>query len=104
MSNPASELDRPTTQAWGGHPGGVGVGGQGAGAGDSYDYDHNDAIQKKGCWYNFSTGISRELTPFWRILKEFMIQSYIIQNLYQNLVEFVIITFEGNIGNVDISL
>lgn len=59
MSNPASELDRPTTQAWGG----VGGGGQGAGPSDSYDYDRNDAIQKKGCWYNFSTGISRELTP-----------------------------------------
>lgn len=61
MSNPASELDRPTTQAWGGHSGGVG--GQGAGPNDTYDYDRNDTIQKKGCWYNFSTGISRKLTP-----------------------------------------
>lgn len=58
-----SDLDRPGTQgsmnrrAWdqGNETSVVPAGGPGA---DPYQYD-NDAIEKKGCWYTFSTCVSR---------------------------------------------
>ncbi|XP_071538109.1 polycystin-2-like isoform X1 [Panulirus ornatus] len=61
MSNPASELERPDTngsnrQAWGqGCPGSPG----GGTAVDAYEYENNETIRKKGCWYSFSTCVSR---------------------------------------------
>lgn len=66
MSNPASELDRPCTspsnrQAWGQDGrGGGGASGAGAAVVDTYDYDDGEEIRKKGCWYKFSTFVSRE--------------------------------------------
>lgn len=64
MSNPASELDRPGTnasnrQAWG-QDGRGGAGGAGAAVVDTYEYDDSEEIRKKGCWYKFSTFVSRE--------------------------------------------
>lgn len=75
MSNPASELERPGTnasnrQAWGGFdgrdgaPGPTGpVGAAPTTAVDNYEYDNSETIRKKGCWYNFSTCVSREFFP-----------------------------------------
>ncbi|XP_045137075.1 polycystin-2-like isoform X3 [Portunus trituberculatus] len=63
MSNPASELERPGTnssnrQAWG-QDGRGGGGGTGAAVVDTYEYDDGEEIRKKGCWYKFSTFVSR---------------------------------------------
>lgn len=60
MSAPDGELERPGTQgsnrqAWsqGSAPT------AGPAPAESYEVNDNEAIQKKGCWYNFSTCVSR---------------------------------------------
>ncbi|XP_037791785.1 polycystin-2-like [Penaeus monodon] len=60
MSAPGSELERPGTQgsnrqAW--SQGSAPV--TGPGQAEGYECNDNEAIQKKGCWYSFSTCVSR---------------------------------------------